>query len=164
MMRNGCRVRICCAALVVAGAIAPAGAQEERRTPYWASIAASEALMRTGPGANYPGVWLYRRSDLPIRVVARHQSWRKVEEPDGTQGWMAVILLSDRRTGIVRGGVRPLRDAPDPAARVTWRMADGVIGHVSDCAEGWCRFDVEGRAGYVETTHIWGVDAREVLE
>src|SRR3546814_5268691 len=46
-----------------------AGAQDQRQTPYWASIAAGKARMRTGPGRTYPATWLYQRADLPIKVV-----------------------------------------------------------------------------------------------
>ena len=101
-------------ALVLASAVAlstpGAHAQEKRQTPYWASISAGEALMRTGPGKNYPGTWLYQRADLPIKVVEVYPSWRKVQDPDGETGWMLVNLLSDTRTGIARGDEpRPLQ-------------------------------------------------------
>lgn len=157
------------AALVVAaiGALAPGDASAQRKTPYYASISAGQARMRTGPGRNYPAIWLYRRADLPIRVVAvyndRDQSWRKIEDPDGTQGWMQTNLLSERRTAIVTGAATELRDRPDFSARVQWRAAPGVVGRISKCAQGWCYFDVKGRGGYVEQSHIWGTDPGEVL-
>ena len=56
---------------------APAAAQE-RQPPYWASIASGEAMMRAGPGRNYPGIWLYKRRDLPIRVVKTYPNWRLI--------------------------------------------------------------------------------------
>ena len=66
---------------VAAGARdAPASAQD-KKPPYWASIASGEAMMRTGPGRNYPGIWLYKRRDLPIRVVQIYPNWRKIEDP-----------------------------------------------------------------------------------
>ncbi|MPN02402.1 hypothetical protein SDC9_149618 [bioreactor metagenome] len=61
--------------------------------------------MRKGPSPDVPVVWEYRRKDLPVKVVARHDIWRKIEDPDGTQGWMAARLLSRTRTAIVTGGV-----------------------------------------------------------
>src|SRR5690606_11690319 len=81
--------------------LATVPAQPARETPYWASISSGRAMMRTGPGRNYPGTWLYVRPDLPIQVVEVYQSWRKVRDPDGTVGWMLVNLLSDTRTAIV---------------------------------------------------------------
>ena len=63
---------------------APAFAQE-KQPPYWASIASGQAMTRTGPGKNYPGVWLYQRRDLPIRVVKKYENWRLIRDPDGAQ-------------------------------------------------------------------------------
>ena len=145
-------------------AVAAASAQQQRPTPYWASIASGRAMMRTGPGQNYPATWEYRRADLPIRVVEVYQSWRKIQDPDGTTGWMAVSMLADRRTAIVRGeGPRPMHESPDEASPVRYRAEPGVVGRISRCASGWCMFDVHGRGGYVRTADIWGVDPDEVV-
>jgi SH3-like domain-containing protein len=139
-------------------------AASERTVPYWASIAAGDALMRAGPGREFPAVWRYRRADLPIQVVQIHQSWRKIREIDGTEGWMAAALLSAQRTALVTGEVRPLRSAPDQAARIVWRVEPGVVGRVSHCAAGWCEFAVGGRGGYIQTDHIWGVAPDETID
>jgi SH3-like domain-containing protein len=135
----------------------------QRKPPYFASIAADKARMRTGPGRNYPASWLYQRKDLPIRVVDIFGEWRKVEDPGGTQGWMQVTLLSDTRTAMVMGGVTELRAQPRLDGRVSWRAAPGVVGRISRCAANWCWFDVRGRSGYVEQSHLWGTAPGEVL-
>jgi SH3-like domain-containing protein len=154
------------AALIVADALAaPAlAAAPERATPYWASISAGKARTRTGPGRNYPAIWLYRRADLPVRVVEVFPSWRKIEDPDGAQGWVMVNLLSEKRTAIIIGGTQPLRKEPGRSARVVWEAETGVVGRISGCTAGWCRFDVKGRGGYVEMSHLWGVNPGEVVE
>jgi SH3-like domain-containing protein len=150
--------------LVSLGLSLAASAQQPRATPYWASINSGRAMMRTGPGQNYPATWEYRRRDLPIRVVEVYQSWRKIVDPDGTTGWMAVAMLADRRTAIVRGdGPRPLHEAPDEASPVRFRAEPGVVGRISRCADGWCRFDAQGREGYVRVADIWGLDPGEII-
>ena len=147
---------------VVALALAmPALAQ--RKPPYFASISADKARMRTGPGRNYPASWLYQREDLPIKVIDVYGEWRKIEDPDGTQGWMQVNLLSDARTAMVRGTITEMRAAPHFNARINWRAAPNVVGRISRCSGGWCWFDVRGRGGYVEQSHIWGTEPGEVL-
>lgn len=149
--------------LALAG-IAPDSAQSQtRKAPYFASIAASKARMRTGPGRNFPASWLYQRADLPIKIVDSYKEWRKVEDPDGTQGWMQGNLLSETRTGIIMGSTADLLEAPRFNAVLLWRAAPGVVGRISKCARGWCWFDVRGRAGYVEANRLWGVDSGEQL-
>lgn len=144
-------------AVVAASLIAGAAWAQTRKPPYFASIAAGEARMRTGPGRNFPVNWVYVRADLPIRVIDIYRDWRKVESSDGTQGWMQVGLLSDRRTVIVEGAIADLREQPRASARVAWRAAPGVVARIQTCARGWCRIDVQGRGGYVEQARLWGV-------
>lgn len=152
-------------ALIMLVAIpALSSAQPQRATPYWASIASGRAMMRSGPGENYPGQWLYVRADLPIRVIDVYRSWRKVEDPDGTQGWMLVSLLSGTRTAIVRGREpADMHEQPNGSSPVAYRAEPGVVGRISRCAGGWCRLDVRGRAGFIRADRIWGVNRDETL-
>jgi SH3-like domain-containing protein len=148
------------AVLAVGMTVGSAQAQEERKTPYWASISATKAAMRTGPGRNYPMTWIYLRQDLPIKVVETYPNWRKVQDPDGESGWMLQRLLSDTRTAYVTGTEpRPMYEKPDAGSKLRYRAEPGVVGRITDCASGWCLLDVGGRQGYIRTEHFWGTDA-----
>jgi SH3-like domain-containing protein len=148
--------------LLMASTVASA---QDKKPPYWASIASGQAMMRTGPARNYPGTWLYQRRDLPIRVLKTYPNWRFIEDPDGTQGWMLVTLLSDRRTAIVRKGEpRPVRTAPNDGAKVRYLAEPGVVGRIGKCRDGWCRIAVGKKEGYIRTSDIWGVSQGEVLD
>lgn len=162
-MRISGSIIAACAAIAVAASVSGDANAQQRKTPYYASISAGKAHMRTGPGRNYPISWLYQRRNLPIRVVDIYQDWRKVEDPDGTQGWMQVGLLSAARTAMVTDTVAPMRNSPSASASINWRAVPGVVGKISDCKRGWCWFDVDGRGGYVEQSHLWGVDPGEEL-
>jgi len=124
--------------------------------PYWASIAQDEARMRVGPSLDYPSNWVYRRRDLPVKVVQVLGLWRKVEDPDGAQGWMHVRLLSDTPTAIVKADVAPMHESASDGAASLYRAERGVVGRLSDCSRDWCAFDVKGRRGYVKASDLWG--------
>lgn len=158
------RVRGAIAASLMIALAAPASAQE-KQPPYWASIASGQAMTRTGPGKNYPGVWLYQRRDLPVRVVKKYDTWRLIRDPDGAEGWMLVTLLSDRRTALVKPGEpRPIRSDPSDGAKVRYVAAPGVVGRISKCSSGWCRIEIGKRDGYIHATDIWGVGENEVVD
>ena len=153
-------------ALLVGAALMPAtsaSAAGGKAVPYWVSIVPGKALMRTGPGREFPARWQYQRSGLPLRVTAVYTNWRKVEDPDGEAGWMQANLLTDARTGLVMGGIRPLHAAKDATSATVWRAEPGVVGKLSQCGDGWCLFDVKGRSGYIAVDHLWGVSAAERL-
>lgn len=132
------------------------GAQSERQLPYWVAIAKDEARMRVGPSMDYPANWIYRRRNMPLKVIEVYPNWRKVEDPDGTRGWMHVRLLKDDRTAIVIGEIAPLHRDRVASAPALFRAEPGVVGRVSDCDANWCRFDVNGQRGYVEKRFLWG--------
>ncbi len=156
-----CGLVLAAAALLLLNVVGDRADAQKRRTPYYASIAAGKARMRVGPGRSYPASWLYQRADLPIKVVAIFKEWRKIEDPDGTQGWMQANLLSETRTALVVGTPVEMLDSPRFGGKIMWRAAPGVVGRISKCARGWCWYDVRGRTGYVEATRVWGVDPEE---
>lgn len=144
-----------CGLALVAGA-GGSQAQAVKKPPYWASLAKGEAVMRVGPSRNFPASWVYLRRNLPVRVIETYPDWRKVEDPDGTKGWLHVRLLKDDPTGIVKGGPAELHDRPTASSRLLYRLAPGVVGKLSGCANGWCAFDSDGKTGYVLATSLWG--------
>jgi SH3-like domain-containing protein len=157
-------VRGSIAALLLIAIAAPAAAQE-KNPPYWASIASGQAMTHTGPGRNYPNVWLYQRRDLPVRVIKKYETWRMIQDPDGAQGWMLVTMLSDKRTAIVKPGEpRQIRIKPDDGAKVRYMAQPGVVGRIDRCASGWCRFAVGKREGYIHAADLWGVAENEVVD
>ena len=142
----------------------PAAAQD-RPVPYWVATKSGLAAMRTGPAENYPRTWIYKRRGLPLKVVKVYQNWRMVEDPEGTRGWMLVSLLTERRTGLVKPGEpRPMYTEASETSRLKYRAEPGVVGRIEHCKNGWCKFAVAKREGYIRTSDIWGVNDGEVVD
>ncbi|WP_408639231.1 SH3 domain-containing protein [Roseococcus microcysteis] len=130
--------------------------------------------LRVGPGLRFPVEWRYQRADLPVMIVREHEEWRRVRDPDGTEGWLAASTLRPgRRTFIVRQpqpGVTPattapaagevlLRRRPEEGGAAVARLQPGVIGRLRLCEAGseWCEVQVQNRRGYVRRAEIFGV-------
>lgn len=150
-------------ALILCSLAISTAANAERKAPYWGSISAGKARMRSGPGRQFPATWMYQRVGLPVKVLEIYPNWRKIKDPDGTIGWVQGNLLSDNRTAVVTGGIREMRSAATAEASVVWRAEPGVIGSLKHCDRGWCLFDVKGNKGYIQVAHIWGVGSDESL-
>ena len=146
--------------------VATSAVAQEKQPPYWASIASGEAMTHTGPGRNYPNVWLYQRRDLPVRVIKKYETWRLIQDPDGAQGWMLVTMLSDRRTAMVKPGEpRPIRADRSDSAKVLYLAEPGVVGRIDKCnGDGWCRIEIGKDEGYIRTADVWGVGDSEVVD
>ena len=156
------KARLIAIGLLCVAAVASA---QDKKPPYWASIASGKAMIRTGPGRNYPGTWLYQRRDLPVRVLKIYTNWRMIEDPDGVRGWMLVTLLSDRRTAVIKPGEpRPIHETNASASRVSYLAEPGVVGRIEQCNGARCKFAVGQRSGWIAQGDVYGVAAGEQVE
>jgi SH3-like domain-containing protein len=136
----------------------PALAADDDEVPYWASLRADAVNLRVGPAETYRIAWVYHRAGLPMKVLRRMEGWRLVQDPDGARGWMLARFLKRDRSAIVKGeGLADMREKGESGARLLWRLEPGVSGRLGDCDDGWCRFEVGTRAGYVPEERLWGV-------
>lgn len=147
-------------AAALAASVLPSAvhAANDDAVPYWASIDVDEANMRVGPGNTFRIDWVYRRPHLPVKVIRREGSWRQIEDPDGTKGWMRDLLLSRQRGAIVReGDLVEMHSEAGSGSPVLWKIEPGVVGLLGDCDHGWCAFDIQGHRGFVPEDSLWGV-------
>ena len=86
-----------------ARAAAPPPGPMQSFKPHFVSQRGSEAFLREGPGYAYKVVWIYRHKGYPLRVTASFDIWRRVQDWDGTAGWMSAQMLTDARTVLVTG-------------------------------------------------------------
>jgi SH3-like domain-containing protein len=130
---------------------------QSRTVPYWASIRADEVNMRVGPSRDYKIDWVYKRKNLPVKVVRVNEGWRLVQDPDGTQGWVDQSMLNGRRSAMVKGtGLAAMRAEPNASAAIKWNAQPGVVGILGECRTGWCEVDVGGRVGWIRETRLYG--------
>ena len=126
--------------------------------PRFASLAAREVNVRTGPSFDHPIRWVYSRPGLPVRIVEESDVWRRIEDPDGETGWAHSSLLSVQRMVLVRSGqVQDLRRSADEDGRVVARLEPGVIAALQGCSGDWCRVEVADERGWLPRSAIWGV-------
>ncbi len=121
--------------------------------------------MRAGPGRRYPVDWVYRRRHWPVGVVEEFETWRKIRDPDGAEGWVHQSMLTGRRTGVVKGEVRRLRQTNAEDVEQVATVEPGVVVSLQRCPTGpYCRVEVNGLQGWLKRDEIWGVYPDEPVE
>lgn len=138
--------------------------------PRFVSLKASRVNLRIGPGLNYAIDWMYLKSGLPMEIIQEFDNWRRVRDPDGTEGWINQSLLSGKRTAIVAPWQRgkpalvALRSGADDTARVVAELQPGVIGVIDSCNGDWCRMDFGTARGWLKQSIVWGAYPGETIE
>ncbi|KQP07039.1 SH3 domain-containing protein [Methylobacterium sp. Leaf93] len=143
--------------------------------PRYASLKTDRVNLREGPSKDHRTLWVFQRAGLPIEIVAEFETWRRIRDSEGTEGWVLHSLLSGRRTSIVmaaRGGdaAIPLHSRAEEGSGVEAKLQPGVIGSVKSCTGSWCRVivalpqrsgDVDG---YIRQDRLWGVYPNEKID
>jgi len=152
-----------CAAVPQISAVAQpaAGTASGLPVPRFVSLKTDKVVVRGGPNKNHEVKWLYQRSGLPVEITAEFETWRRIRDSDGTEGWVYHSLLSGRRTGVVTAKAKddlvPVYDSADLKGRVVAQLERGVQGSVKRCNAGWCKISGQGFDGWIQQDRLWGV-------
>jgi len=147
------------------GEIANAGSTAiNLKLPRFASLRADEVNLRAGPGTRYPIEWVYKRRNLPVEVIDEFDTWRRIRDWQGTEGWVHQSMLNGRRSIIIVDDLAMLQRDPQEDARGVARLEAGVIGRVDSCGDIWCVVTAFNRKGWLRREQFYGVYPGEEIQ
>jgi SH3-like domain-containing protein len=143
--------------------------------PRYVSLKTDRVNLREGPSKDHRTAWVFQRAGLPVEITAEYETWRRIRDAEGTEGWVLHSLLSGRRTALITPRNRgeeaplPLLERADERAEVVAKLQPGVIANVKSCSGAWCRVivvlpgapDVDG---FIRQERLWGVYPNERVE
>ena len=138
--------------------------------PRYVSLKSDRVNLREGPSKEHRTSWVFQRAGLPVEITAEFETWRRVRDADGTEGWVLHSLLSGRRTVLVspwsknKGETFSLRETNSESAPVVATLEPGVIANVQSCQNAWCRVTVSKMSGYIKQDRLWGVYPNESVQ
>ena len=140
------------AVLAIARALRPRRPNRRPKTvsglpiPRFVSLKTDQVNVRGGPTKDHDVTWVYNRAGLPVEITAEFETWRRIRDWEGAEGWVYHSLLSGRRTAtIAPNGKEQGRTAGAPrqarrqTARSSAQLQVGVLGSVKRCTGSWCR-------------------------
>jgi SH3-like domain-containing protein len=148
--------------------------------PRYVSLKSDRVNLREGPSKENQTTWVFQRAGLPVEIVAEFETWRRIRDAEGAEGWVLHSLLSGRRTALVtpwvkgdakgEGAAVNLYERADERAEVIAKLQPSVLTSVRLCTGSWCRIVVQsgqsGRAldGFIKQDRLWGVYPNERTE
>lgn len=146
----------------------PVGRVSGLPVPRFVSLKADKVNVRSGPTRDHAVAWVFTRAGLPVEITAEFETWRRIRDADGAEGWVYHSMLSARRTALVspwsKGEPTALREQPTADSAIKAKLEPGVLGKVDHCNGKWCRFFDSGFDGYVEQERLWGVYPGEKID
>ena len=131
--------------------------------PRYVTLKFDEANLRAGPGREYPVLWQYQKTGLPLLVDAEFGIWRKVIDHDGTAGWMHGSVLSLRRMALVQNNMAKIHASPDETSNIIALAERVALMELQSCPKAWCRVANNDVRGWIKRKAVWGLLETESL-
>ena len=145
--------------------------------PRFATTRSEPINVRVGPGTKYEVAWTYLKSGVPVEIVQEFDTWRKIRDVDGTEGWIHQNLLAGTRAGyttpLMANGEIALRANQSDDATVRARLGPGFKVVIKQCDGSWCEVTATSQdasqrsatySGYLHQEELWGVYPDEVFD
>lgn len=146
----------------------PKGSVTGLPLPRYVSLKSDRVNLRGGPNKDHATHWVYQRVGLPVEITAEFETWRRVRDSEGVEGWVLHSLLSGKRTALIapweKAEFVPLLRGAQDDAPLAARLEPGVIVQVKKCDKTWCEVAVARREGYVRQEKLWGVYPGEIVD
>jgi SH3-like domain-containing protein len=143
----------------------PAMAEDAKNVARFQVLRSDKVNVRAGPATSYPIDWVFTKKGMPVEVVASFDTWRKIRDVEGTEGWVHQGMLAGRRSVIVQGREpKPLRGAAKNDAPPVASLEPGVIARLLRCEPVWCEVRVDSYRGWMTHEELWGVGPGEVVQ
>ena len=122
---------------------------------YYLLLKNNKVNVRYGPGFDYPIKFIYKKKNLPIRVIDKKENFRRIIDFKNNSGWIhtsqlkkgeAFILLEDQI----------LFKKPTKYSKPILKIAKGRLLVVKKCKKIWCSVKTENYTGWIKNENVWG--------
>lgn len=141
--------------------IADLGRETGLQVPRFVSLSSNKINVRAGPGRRYPIKWIFQRKNLPVKIIAESDTWRKIKDHEGVEGWVHQRMLSGRRWAIILNETTLIRKDKTNSAPGVARFEAGVVASLKECSKEWCLIEASSYSGWLHSNKIWGVSSNE---
>jgi len=133
--------------------------------PRFVSLRGDTVYARTGPGTRYPVKWVYKRKNLPIEITREFDTWRKIRDVNGEEGWVHQSLLSGNRFVIIASETPiPLYREDQDDSRVVALVESQAQMAIKSCDNAWCQVSKDGYRGWIAKNMLWGIYEGEQIQ
>jgi SH3-like domain-containing protein len=135
----------------------PSWAKTKRPVPRFVSIRSTESNLRVGPGSDYPVDWVFVKNNIPVEITAEFDTWRRVRDFEGTEGWFHQSMLKSQRYGVISEPMAILYRSNSETSSGVAKLSQGVIVKIKKCRNDWCYVTLDQFDGWLPSSQLWGV-------
>ena len=123
---------------------------------FFLSLKNQEVNLRQGPSFKYPIKFTYKKKYLPIVIIDKSESWRKIKDFENNSGWIHISQLSKKKSAINVKNNSILYKKSTIYSKPIARLATGRLVLIKKCKIEWCKITSGKYSGWIEKNYLWG--------
>ena len=122
---------------------------------YYLILKNNKVNVRYGPGFNYQIKHIYKKKNLPIKVIDKKGNFRRIIDFKKNSGWIHISQLKKGKSVILLKD-QILFSKPTIYSKPIIKISKGRLLLVKKCKKKWCKVKTEDYLGWIITNNIWG--------
>ena len=123
---------------------------------YYLTLKYNKVNVRYGPGRDYPIKYVYKKKNLPVKIIDKKENFRKIIDFKKNSGWIHISQLKKNKSFILLED-QILFSKPTKHSKPLFKIGKGRLLIVKKCKKKWCRVKTENFLGWVKINEIWGL-------
>ena len=120
------------------------------------SLKNNEVYVRVGPSKEYPIKFIYKKKYLPLEVLDKSETWRKIKDFENNSGWIHISQLSKKKSAINTKNNSVLYQKPTIYSKPIAKLELGRLVLIKKCKVKWCKITSGGYSGWIFKSSLWG--------
>ena len=120
------------------------------------SLKNNKVNLRQGPSFDYPIKLTYKKKYLPVVIIDKSETWRKVRDFENNSGWIHISQLSKKKSGINIKDNSIIYKKPTIFSKPVARLELGRLVLIEKCKVKWCKITTGGYNGWIIKDFLWG--------
>ena len=120
------------------------------------SLKNSEVNLRQGPSFKYPIKLIYKKKYLPVLILDKSETWRKIKDFNNNYGWIHISQLSKKKTAINFKNNSILYKNPTIYSKPLAKLESGRLLLINKCDLKWCKITSGDFKGWIDNNYLWG--------
>ena len=120
------------------------------------SLKNNEVNVRVGPSKKYPIKYIYKKKYLPLEILDKSETWRKIKDFEKNSGWIHISQLSKKKSAINIKNNSILYKKPTIYSEPIAKLEIGRLVLIKKCKENWCKITSGGYEGWIFKNSLWG--------
>ena len=116
----------------------------------------NEVNLRQGPSFDYPIKFVYKKKNLPVFIIDKSETWRKIKDFYNNIGWIHVSQLSKRKTAINKKNNSIIYKKSTVYSKPIAKLERGRLVLIKKCKKKWCKIKSGKLSGWIINDFLWG--------